>query len=123
MPKALTASVGRFDKAFVAWVALALALMLPVLQWRSLVHLEGIHEDGRGAASRSLSQHDQEDQPSSPCEESCSQLLESFEDEAVPHHKHAFVLAELSLKFTPVLQFEPDSLHTRELDRPPLRTA
>jgi hypothetical protein len=122
MWKALTAWVGRFDKAFVAWVALALALMLPAAQWPRVVPAEGVQEDGLNAASQPLQQHDEEDHPLSPCEEpSCA--LESLEDDAILHDRHVFILVGLKLELSAVSQFAPEALHTRVLDRPPLHTA
>lgn len=122
MRKAQTPWGGWFDKAFVAWVALALALMLPAVQWQRLAPGEGIDE-GHGAASQPLRQHGEEDHSASPCEEPSVESLESLEDEAVVHDKHAFVLVGLRLEISPVVQFEPDSLHTSEPERPPLHTA
>lgn len=123
MRKAQTASVGRFDKAFVALVVLALALMQPPRQGQFLVQTDGVQEDGLCAASQPLPQHDEEDHLPSPIEEPSSQSLQIFEEDAVVHDEHVFVLVEPRLKITPVPQFEPDSLHTSELERPPLRTA
>jgi hypothetical protein len=112
-----TALVGRFDRAFVARVALAFALMLPALPWQRLVLTDGVQD----VSSQPL--HDEDDQPPSPGEEPSSQSFESSEDDAVVHDRHVFVLAGLKLERPPVSQFELDSLHTRELERPPLHTA
>ncbi len=112
-----TALVGRFDRAFVAWVALA--LMLLALPWQRVVPTDDVQD----VASPSMQHHDEDDPRPSPGEESSWQSLESFEDDAFVHDRHVFVLAGLRLEFPPVSQFEPDSLHTREPERPPLHTA
>jgi len=111
--------MGRFDGAFVAWVALMLALMLPTLPCQRLVSMAGVE-----AVSQSP-QHDDAPLPS-PGEEPSSQSFESFEsfeDDAVIHDRHVFVLVALRLEHPPVSRSEPGSLHTREFERPPLHTA
>ncbi len=112
--------MGRFDGAFVACVALVLALMLPTLPCQRLVSTDGVQE----AVSQS-SQHDDAPLPSSGEEPSPQSFesFESFEDDAVIHDRHVFVLVALRLEHPPVSRFEPDSLHTREFERPPLHTA
>jgi len=112
--------MGRFDGAFVAWVALVLALMLPTLPCQRLVPTNGVQE----AVSQSP-QHDDAPLPS-PGEEPSSQSFESFEsfeDDAVIHDRHVFVLVALRLEHPPVSRFEPGSPHPREFERPPLHTA
>jgi hypothetical protein len=53
MRKALTAVVGRFDKVFVTWVALTLALILPAAQWQRLMSAEGV-QGGMGAVPHTV---------------------------------------------------------------------
>ena len=114
-----TALVGGFDRAFVAWVALALALMLLALPWQRVVLADGIQD----AVSQSMQNHDEDDPRPSPGEESSWQSLESVEDDALVHDRHVFVLVGLRLELPPVSQFQPDALHTRKLERPPRHTA
>jgi len=118
MPAAV---MGRFDRALVAWVALALALMLLALPWQRLVPTDGV-QDGVSQAPR---YGDDAPLPSSGEEPSSQwfESFESFEDDAVVHDRHDFVLVWLRLDLPPVSQLEQDALHTRQLERPPLHTA
>lgn len=123
MRRVLTALVSVPDKVFVAWVALALALMLPVATSRNIPLADGGQEMWLSTDWQPEEPLDEEELPSSPVEESPAPLFSLLEDDEVIHETHVFVVLGLSFKLIPGVQLEPDSLHTRELERPPLRTA
>lgn len=123
MRRVLTALLGVSDKAFVAFVALALALMLPASTSRAIPLADSGQKAWVSAAWQPEEPLDEGEHPSSPAEESSGQLGSLIEDDEVVHETHVFVLLGLSLKLIPMVQLEPDSLHTREFERPPLHTA
>ncbi|HVG62316.1 MAG TPA: hypothetical protein VNA24_27385 [Hyalangium sp.] len=123
MRRVLTTWVGVTDKAFVALVALALALMLPASTSRPIPLTDSGKKAWVSAAWQSEEPLDEGELPSSPPEESSGQLGNLIEDDEVVHETHVLVVLGLSLKLIPMVQLEPDSLHARELERPPLHTA
>jgi hypothetical protein len=123
MRRILTAWVGVSDKVFAAWVALALALMLPASTSRSLPQAGSGQETWLSAAWQPEEPLDAGELPSSPAEESPGQSYNLLEDDEVVHEEQVFVLLGLSFKLPPMEQLAPDSLHARELERPPLHTA
>ncbi len=122
MRRVLTAWVGVFDKAFVVWVSLALALMLPASRLQNLVTVDCAQEAGLSAVLQAQHPDDEGQLPSAPPEEAPFQLLNLLEDDEVVHETHVFVVLGLSFKLMSVEQLKPNSLHTRELERPPLHT-
>lgn len=117
--------MGNLDKVLVAWVALALALMLPSPQWQGLAPTARVQAEGRGAASQPLQQDDEGSPRSTPYEELPTEQLQLqlYEDDVVMHDDCVLVSSWVSLKLTPVARLAPDALHTRQPERPPLRSA
>ncbi len=123
MWRALTALRSKPDRAFVAWVTMALVLAFAISPWRLIAPAAAVQGRSLSAAPQPEPQDEEGELPSSSSEEPTGNPLNFYEEDELDHDKGVLFLTGLNLKPLLVVQLEPDSLHARKLDRPPLRLA